>query len=53
VDAIVLLTGKFDRNLVYRQKLAETGNMDPDTLDAYVAMISITIPVVTGTRLFV
>ncbi len=48
VDAVVLLTGKFDRNLIYRKKLAKTGSTDTDTLNTYVAMIAITVPAVGG-----
>ena len=48
VDAIVLMTGKFDKNLVYRHELKDTGDEEPDTLDITLAIIGITIPVVGG-----
>lgn len=48
IDAIVLLTGKFDRNLVYRKALEDTGDTDTETLNMAVAIIGITIPIVGG-----
>ena len=49
MDAIVLLTGKMDRNLVYREDLKNTtGDGDLDSLNFTIAIISITIPVVGG-----
>lgn len=48
VDAIVLLTGKFDRNLIYLQELANTGDTEPDTLNTVVAILGITLPVMAA-----
>ena len=50
VDAIVLLTGKFDRNLVYRQELKKTGNTEPDTLGQMVAIMGIALPTMGGNK---
>ena len=45
----MLLTGKMDRNLVYREDLKNTtGDGDLDSLNFTIAIISITIPVVGG-----
>ena len=48
VDAIVLMTGKADRNLVYRQALKDTGDEEPESLNTIIAIIGITVPVVGG-----
>ena len=48
VDAIVLMTGKFDKNLVYRHELKDTGDEEPEILNTTFAIIGITIPVVGG-----
>ena len=48
VDAVVLLTSKMDRNLVYREALKNTTGGDPISTDTIVAIISITVPVVVG-----
>ena len=48
VEAVVLLTGKMDRNLVYREALKNTTGDDVISTDTIVAIISITVPVVVG-----
>ena len=48
MDAVVLLTSKMDRNLVYREALKNTTGEDPISTDTIVAIISITVPVVVG-----
>ena len=48
VEAVVLLTGKMDRNLVYREALKNTTGEDAISTDTIVAIISITVPVVVG-----
>ena len=48
IEAIELLTGKFDKNLVYRQILANTSGTEPEILDPIVGIISITVPTVAG-----
>ncbi len=48
VEAIQLLTAEFDRNLIYRQKLALSDDSETDSLNTYVAMIAITVPAVCG-----
>lgn len=51
IDAIVLLTGKFDRNLIYEQVLTNTTDTEPDTLSMTVAIIGITVPTIGGKNL--
>lgn len=48
IDAIVLLTGKFDRNLIYEKVLTNTTDTEPDTLSMTVAIIGITVPTIGG-----
>ena len=48
MEAVVLLTGKMDRNLVYREALKNTTGDDVISTDTIVAIISITVPVVVG-----
>ena len=42
------MTGKADRNLVYRQALKDTGDEEPESLNTIIAIIGITVPVVGG-----
>ena len=42
------MTGKADRNLVYRQALKDTGDEEPESLNMILAIIGITVPVVGG-----
>lgn len=42
------MTGKADRNLVYRQALKDTGDEEPESLNTILAIIGITVPVVGG-----
>ena len=48
IDAIVLLTGKFDRNVAYRAALADTGDEDAESLNIMQAIILITVPTIGG-----
>ena len=48
IDAIVLLTGKFDRNVAYRAALADTGDEEPESLNIVEAIILITVPTIGG-----
>ena len=48
MEAVVLLTGKMDRNLVYQEALKNTTGDDVISTDTIVAIISITVPVVVG-----
>ena len=50
IEAIELLTGKFDKNLIYRQILANTSDPDPEILDPMIGIISITVPTVGGKK---
>ena len=50
VDAIVLLTGKFDRNLIYRQELKKVSGSEPDTLSQMVAIMGIALPTMGGNK---
>ena len=54
MDAVVLLTGKMDRNLVYREALKNTtGDGVGVSLTTTIAIISITVPVVGGNVFFI
>ena len=47
IDAVGLITSEFDRNLVYRQKLAK-GENDESFLETTEGIISITVPICAG-----
>jgi hypothetical protein len=48
INAVVLLTGIFDDNIVYRHDSTESKGKDPNVLDSNWALVHITIPAVLG-----
>ena len=50
IDAVQIMTGRFDRNINYREKLSKGDGSDVPFLSTPEGIISITVPAITGAR---